>query len=211
MVTAAYSGDAYWQPSTSNVISQTVLSQPATFTMTPASKTLSLTAGATTGNLDSVAVAPVLGFVGTVNLNCNVAYNGSGTAILPTCSLANPNLLFSSPGSGLSSLVTITSVARPVVSSHLRSWGRSGTITLCALALWLVPVRRRRWRAWMTVLVLLAGLNALCGCSGGGNGSSTPSGPVPTTAGTYMVTISATTTAAGITPPAPVTIALTVN
>jgi hypothetical protein len=208
-VTAAYSGDSYWQPSTSNAISQTVLSQPATFKMTSTTQALSLTAGATSGNAYSLNVTPVLGFTGTVNLTCTVSYNGSGTANAPTCALGNPSISINLNATYGLSLVTINSVARPTASSRLQSWARPGAITLCALMLWLVPVRRRSWRALTGVMVLLVGLTALSGC--GGKGSSTPSAPVATTPGSYTVTIAATTTAAGITPPAPVTIALTIN
>ncbi|HEY6375975.1 MAG TPA: Ig-like domain-containing protein, partial [Edaphobacter sp.] len=208
-VTAAYSGDSYWQPSTSNAISQTVLSQPATFKMTTATQTLSFAGGATTGNSYSVSVTPSLGFLGTANLTCTVSYNGSGTANAPTCTLGNPSISISLNAQSGSSLVTINSVARPTASSRLQSWDRPGAITLCALVLWLVPVRRRSWRALMGVMVLLVGLTAMSGC--GGKGSSTPSAPVATTPGSYTMTIAATTTAAAITPPAPVTIALTIN
>ncbi|WP_263367035.1 Ig-like domain repeat protein [Edaphobacter bradus] len=208
-VTAAYSGDSYWQPSTSNAISQTVLSQPATFKMTTATQTLSFTAGATTGNSYSVSVTPSLGFLGTVNLACTVSYNGSGAANAPTCTLGNPSISISLNAQSGSSLVTINSVARPVASSRLQSWDRPGAITLCAL-LWLVPVRRRSWRVLAMAVIALAGLTALPGCGGGG-GSSTPSGPSPTTPGSYTVTISATTTATGVSVPAPLTIALTIN
>jgi pseudomonalisin len=208
-VTAAYSGDSYWQPSTSAAISQTVVSQPATFKTGATMQTLSFTAGAKSGNTDLLLVTPVLGFLGTANLSCTVAYNGSGTVNPPTCALSNSNVSISlNTMNGSSSLLTINSVARPLASSRLHSWGRPGAITICALMLWLVPVRRRSWRGVMGV-VLLAGLTALSGC--GGKGSSTPSAPVATTPGSYTVTISSTTTAAGITPSAPTTIALTIN
>ena len=208
-VTAAYSGDSYWQPSTSNAISQAVLSQPATFKMTTATQTLSFAGGATTGNSYSVSVTPSLGFLGTVYLTCTVSYNGSGTAIAPTCTLGNPSISISLNAQSASSLVAIYSVAQPVAGSRLQSWGRPGAITLCALVLWLVPVRRRSWRALTGVVVLLVGLTVMSGC--GGKGSSTPSAPVATTPGSYRVTIAATTTTGGITPPAPVTINLTIN
>lgn len=216
-VTAVYSGDANWQPSTSNAVSQMVLSQAATFSMSPTNQTLSVTAGATTGNTDAITVTGTMGFTGSVTLACNVAYNGSGSANNPpTCSLSRIFLSFV-PGNATSgSLVTISSVARPagslsVYGSRLRAaWDRSGTIEFCAVMLWLIPIRRRSWRALATVLVLICGLTALSGCGGGG-GSSAPSGPSPTTPGSYTVTIAATTTATGVPAPAPLTIALTIN
>jgi len=218
-VTASYSGDAYWQPSTSNALSQTVLSQPATFQMTQATPTLMLTAGATTSNTSQITLAPTLSFTGAVTLGCTVAYNGPGTANNPpTCSVLPSIFQFTpiSSSSQFHSTVTISSTARSAtgqvanVSSRLNGWNRFGEIGFCALVLWFVPIRRRSWRRLMSALVLIAGLTAFTGCGGGGRGSSSQP-PVGTTAGSYTVTVTATTTATGVPVPAPMTIALTIN
>jgi len=212
-VTAAYSGDGYWLPSTSNLVSQTVLSQSAAFQMTHTTPTLSFIAGATTSNTDRITVTSSLGFTGTVNLTCTVAYNGGSAENLPTCALSNNSWSLAPSVSSFQSLVTIYSNARPGASLSADAsrfhgdWRGSGAIRLCAVMLWLVPVRRRSLRALTAVLFLLGGLTALSGC-GGGKGSSPPVG---TTAGSYTVTIAASTTAKGITAPAPLTIALTIN
>jgi Bacterial Ig-like domain (group 3) len=206
-VTASYSGDSNWLPSTSNAISQTVVSQPATFTTTTALYNYSFTAGSTRS--EQIYVGPVLGFFGTANLTCTVTYNGSGTANAPTCGLSNSSVTINSPQSG-ASLLTINTVGPQIASSHSPGMGRIGAITLCTLGLWLVPVRRRNWRALAVVLILLASLTAVSGCGGKGSSSTSPA-PTPTTLGSYTVTISATTPTAGITPPAPMTITLTIN
>jgi Bacterial Ig-like domain (group 3) len=75
-ITAVYSGDANWLPSTSNALSQTVLAETATFKMTSAAPSLSFAAGATTSNTDQIIGNSSLGFTGTVSLGCAVTYNG---------------------------------------------------------------------------------------------------------------------------------------
>jgi hypothetical protein len=202
-VTALYSGDSNWLPSTSNAINQTVVLQPATFTIGAGLNNSSFTAGETPST--EVNVSPVLGFFGTVNLTCTVTYNGGGAANAPTCGLSNSSVTINSPQWG-ASVLTIRSVANSVAGSPLPSLIHSGTITLCGLGLWLIPVRRRNWRVLAVVLISLASLTAVSGC--GGTGSS---GSTPTTLGSYTLTLSATTTVTGVTPPAPLTMALTVK
>ena len=221
-ITAVYSGDANWMSSSSNAISQVVLSQPATFQMTPTTKTLSLFAGATTSNTDTVTVTGSLGFTGTANLFCMVTYNGTGIANdIPQCLMTKSSQALNQATTSFQSTVTIYSIARQGVSvssknsPHREGWNL-GEIGLCALVLWLVPIRPRNWRTLTTVLVLITGLTALSGC-GGGKGSSAPAqtsttpAPFGTTAGSYTVRIAATTTATGVAVPAPLTIALTIN
>lgn len=217
-ITASYSGDAYRQPSTSAAINQTVLSQPASFQMTHTTSTLSLTAGAKTANTDTVNVISSLGFTGTVNLACSITSNNGAAANPPTCLISNPSQALGPNGVPLfQSTVTIGSTARPLNAASAEGtdlWGHLGKVSACVLALWLIPMSRRRsWRALAIALVSIAGMAALSGCGGGGSGGGSPTPPPPagTTAGSYTVTISATTTAVGITPPPPVTIALTIN
>jgi pseudomonalisin len=221
-ITAVYSGDANWMSSTSNAISQTVLSQPATLQMTHTTQALSFIAGATTSNTDPVAVTGSLGFTGTANLFCTVTYNGTGVANdIPQCLMTKSSQALNQAAASFQSTVTIYSIARQGVnvssknSPHREGWNL-GEIGLCALVLWLVPIRPRNWRTLTTVLVLITGLTELSGC-GGGKGSSAPTsaGATPalfgTTAGSYTVRIAATTTATGVAVPAPLTIALTIN
>ena len=220
---AVYSGDGNWMSSASNAISQTVLSQPAILQMTHTTQTLSLIAGATTSNTDTVAVTGSLGFTGTANLTCTVVYNGTGTANdIPQCLMTKSSQALNPAATSFQSIVTIDSIARQGMSVSIRDYPRRegrnhfGEIGLCALVLWLVPIRPRNWRTLTTVLVLITGLTALSGC-GGGKGSSAPAptGTTPaltgTTAGSYTVTIAAATTATGVAVPAPLTIALTIN
>jgi hypothetical protein len=58
------------------------------------------------------------------------------------------------------------------------------------------------------LMFFVVGFTALSGCGGSSNGSSTT--PIGTTAGSYIVTITPSTTAAGVNV-APVMIALTIT
>jgi pseudomonalisin len=216
-ITASYSGDAYWQPATSQGMSLTVESTPAFYQLSLFPTTKTLQAGDVENNVEPVNIASELGFVGTVNVSCSVTYNGPGTvAGMPTCSLSPGSVTF--PLSiGIPSsepVLTIHTTARSGSASGLSAdggsqrggWHSAGEALACALLLWLAPVRRRSWRALVILMVFGAGFTALSGC-GGSAGSTTPVG---TTAGSYTVTITPSTTAAGARV-APATLALTIT
>jgi pseudomonalisin len=231
-VTAVYAGDpSYWLPSTSNGVSLTVDTTPASYKPTVSSPTLSIAAGSTSGNTDLVTVPGSLGYGGTVFLACSIAYNGTGSATSPpTCAFTSSNVSVSPSQPVPMTLLTInTTAARDVRAFGTKSkevprrGGRRGEVTaaLCALLILMVPLRRTPWRALAVLLVFGAGFNMLSGCSSGGGSSTLTSTPTPTptppapstgtTAGSYTVSITATSNSPGVANPAPVTIALTVN
>jgi hypothetical protein len=88
-------------------------------------------------------------------------------------------------------------------------WRGMAGVSVCGLMLWILPVRRRLWRALGILLVFAAGFTALSGCSGSSKGSTAPP-PVPaTTPGSYTVTITPSSSVGAKV--APVTIALTIT
>jgi hypothetical protein len=102
------------------------------------------------------------------------------------------------------------SSAKTTFPKHLGvPWFAAGSTTLSFLLLFGVPSRRRRWRAMLGMLVLLAALGGgVFACSGGatssgGNGITNPG----TTAGIYTVTLTGTSGTAAETG----TLALTVQ
>jgi pseudomonalisin len=223
-VTAVYSGDAYWLPSTAAGISLTVLSTPASYQTSSTPAALTVTAGGTGGSTAQVTVLGALGFAGTVSLSCSVAYNGSGAATsVPTCGLSNSAVTVIVDSLGTTSTLSVSTTAaqsssRPVLSANASSsrspWYREGGPMVCALLLCLVPIRRRArgsLQSLMTVAVVTAGLLAVSGCGGGGSTGSSSNVSQGTTRGSYTITVTASTPVAGIAVPAPVTIALTVN
>jgi subtilase family serine protease len=223
-ITAVYSGDADWQPSTAdgNIygLTLTVLPTPASYQLSAVSPTLSIKAGVTSGNTDQINVLGQLGFAGTVNLTCLVAFNGTAPVTsAPTCALVNNSLSVQLDSAGPSTTLSINSVAprdikgpRVIARSNSQPLGRDShrEIAFCALLLCFIPLRRRSWRALAILIGFAACFNALSGCSGGSS-NSTPPPPAGTTAGNYTVTITASSPGSGAPAPPPVTIALTVN
>jgi pseudomonalisin len=217
-ITATYTGDSNWQPSTANSVSLTVSSTPASYQPVVSSPSLSMAAGGSTSIF--VSISGALGYGGAVTLSCTVAYNGTGTAnSIPTCSPPSSTLSVNPNFAPPSTVLTIESVA----SRDRRGSGggvASGSgrhlpqgMAVCALLLCLVPVRRRGWRSIVMLLVFAAGFNLLSGCSGGGSGggSSAPPPVLGTTAGSYTIKLAASANSPGVATPAPVTVALTIN
>ena len=214
-ITASYSGDAYWAPSTTeSPLTLTVSSISATYNLQVAGNALSLAAGATSNfNSDPITVLSELGFVGTVTLSCSVAYTGTASTVVPpTCSIPNSPTMVT-PGSPWNTSVVINSTARSSERSSglLAGWRGVVEASLCGLVLWVLPVRRRGCRTLAMLVVLWVGAMGLSGC-GGQHSSSTTTPPVTpaTTPGNYTVTITPSTTAPG-TAVAPVTISLTIT
>jgi pseudomonalisin len=226
-ITAVYSGDADWQSSTASGsiygLTLTVLPTPASYQVSAVSSSLSLKAGATSGNTDQINIPGFLGFTGTVNLNCSVAYNGTAALTdAPTCSLFKNSVTVNPDSLASTSITIVSTTPHDVRGFNLPfgggprggGWSRSGETALCALLLFFVPLRRRSWRALAILLVFAVGFNALSGCSGGGGSSTTPPPPTPvvgTTTGNYTVSITASSNSPGAPVPPPVSIALTIN
>jgi len=103
----------------------TVTAPPTpSFTVVPSLAAITLTAGATTGNTDSIALASVNNFAGAVALTCSVA-NASGTAA-GTCSLAPTSSTLASGGTG-TSVLTINTTASTSGSLDVTVTGSNGT------------------------------------------------------------------------------------
>ena len=207
-ITAVYSGNMNFAPSSSSPITFTIL-QP-TYQISVQSPTLSVSAGATTGNTDQVSVTTSNGFSGTVNLTCQVTYTGSGTVnFTPTCALS-PAAVQVGGATATSTLSLSTTLphlrARNSSASHLGNF-RLGESAFLAFLVCVGGIRRRSsWKLFGVVLAATFGIATLLGC--GGKGSTPP--PVGTTSGSYNVTISSTNSAGAPNPNA-LTVVLTVN
>jgi hypothetical protein len=189
----------------------TINLQPG-FTVTATAVTVN--PGATIANGSSVTVTPVGGFTGNVVLTAAVTSSPAGAAYIPTLSFAAPGPV-SIVGSNAGTATLIINTTAPtsgVLTLPKRpgfNWYEFGDASLALFLMFGIPARRRSWRTMLGMLVLLftfAGGMAACGGGGGsgGGGGGTIAG---TTAGSYTVTITATsgsTTATG-------TVALTVQ
>lgn len=140
---------------------------------------------------ETLQIASVGGFSGTVNLTCSVAYAGTGTANdPPTCGL-NPSQETLAAGGSANVTLTVKTIAGN--TAMLRSLG--GGASLAGLAI-LIFVPRKRLRGLMMLLVLGVVAAMACTACGGNGGSSGGTSPGPqtfgTTAGSYNVTVTAT-------------------
>ena len=165
-------------------------------TMTPASSSLTVTAGS--GATDVVTVTSQ-NFSGTQTLTCSVTYNGSGTVSDPPgCSFSPGALTFGGSG-GMMSTVTISSTAASALTgggvykseNRLRGLAGFGGAAFAALLLVGLPRRTRiaagSMRLTTLMLLLVAGMATLSGC---GSSSSSSSSNPGTTKGSYDVNIS---------------------
>jgi subtilase family serine protease len=194
------------------------------FAIAAAPSTLTLSAGATTGNSATLTYISLSSFAGTITQSCTVIYTGSGTPIhLPTCSFS-PSTLTLPAGGSVTGTITIASTAPggtggsglasiggPTMAGSLRdpanardSAARTAlpAIALGALFLGLLPGRRRRLsllRSLAMASAIAVAAASLSGCGGGSSPStSTGSSSPGSTSGSYVITLtsaSGTTTA----------------
>lgn len=200
-LTAAYSGDSVYAPSSSS-FQITVTDTPPSFSVTGKSSSISLSPGATTGNTVPITITPSEGFTGTVTLAAALTASPAGALDLPTFSFGATNpVALAGTGAGTATL-TITTTAPSTSAAVHRSAGlplyvAGGTAFAC-LALLGVPGRARRLRMLLSLLFCLglyASLTA-CGGSSSSSGGSGPKGTPGTTAGSYTIQITATSGAA---------------
>jgi len=208
-ITAVYSGDVNYLPSTS--AAQVVLITPAAFTLTPSTSTMTLTSGQT-GTLN-FTVTSYSGYTNaTIGLTC------SGLPANSQCSFSPNNftLVTSVPQAVTALVITgqVPVIPSPVVGSLHYPWGGSRVpFTLALLAFVPLGLFRRRFLRGrlanaisMFAFAILAGglFAALTGCG------NTLTGKTPT--GSYAVTVTAYSTAGtGVTTTQQATIALTVK
>jgi len=190
-ITAVFAENDPYLGSTSNAVTLTTLS------------TFSLTAAPTSGSIytgeafnSTITVVPGTGFALDVALTC------SGAPANTTCSLTPSTV---TGGSGTSKLVVLTTA--PSQTTTTASYRSGAWPLLAGLLLLFVPKRLRRWRGWLTGLVLAVALTAgaISGC--GGSGTLTDGTPV----GSYPITITGTATVGSVTLTQTTTVNVTVK
>jgi hypothetical protein len=178
-MTAGYSGDSIYSPSTSPTVDITA-TQPGGDFKLEASQTQITLAGGKSGTV-SLNLTALLGFSGTVSLTCTPSTTAA------TCNVSPGSIALTNSGTATLSFNAYTAQLehRPMDRTVLAALG------VCVLLVW---PRRRRWHRLMLCvfgLVVAAGVSG-CGSSStpvsGGGGSSNQ----PTTAGSYTVGVTAT-------------------
>ncbi len=179
----------------------------STFTLTPNPVSLTVSAGATTGNTAPITVTPAGGFTGTVDFTCSVTSSPTGATDLPTCSASSVSITGTSAQTSTLTVSTTAATSGAVQYPLDKFLKAGGGIVVAALLFFGIPARRRSWRTLLIVLLFvgITGFGIGCGSSGGGGGGG--GGSSGTTAGAYVLTVtgtSGTTTAS-------TTVNLTVN
>lgn len=192
-ISADYSGDTNYSGSNSPGITVTVTPgfgmsvNPSTVTISAPGQSGSTTATVTAGG----------GFSGAVLLSCQIPASMTET----TCSFSPATITTGPSATSGQSKLTITTTA-PQTSAGLfgfsggpQRWLGGALLALLMVLLLLgIFSRRRRLRLAFAFCLLLA--IATAGCGGGGGGQSSAPAPAPpdpgTAAGTYVITLTAT-------------------
>ncbi|MFZ0662797.1 MAG: protease pro-enzyme activation domain-containing protein [Acidobacteriaceae bacterium] len=165
------------------------------FTLTPSPTSLTLAAGATTGNTSTISVTPTGGFTGTVSFTCAVTTAPSGATDSPTCSAPSASVTGTTAAT---STLTVATTAATSSASHNplnKFFAAGGGVVIAGLLFFGIPARRRKWRSILVILVFagIAGLGIGCGSGGGSSGGGGGGGGTTgTTAGAYVLTVTGT-------------------
>jgi Pro-kumamolisin, activation domain/Bacterial Ig-like domain (group 3) len=184
-ISAAYSGDSNFNPSTSSAVSVFVGNPDFQIGVNPGNVTVSSTTPGTSRIL--VSPGPGLGFAGAVSFTCSGLPSGA------SCSFQPATLTLD----GFTPLTTTLTISDPTASASLThragEWpmlaGSLGSISLACSLLLILPGKKRA-RLCCTLLFLVGMLGAL-GCSGGSS-SSTSTGTTTSTTTSYVVVVTAT-------------------
>ena len=173
----------------------------------------------------TITISPSSGFTGSVALSCTVT--GPATAVdLPTCSVAAPPAI-----TGTAAVAATLTVNTTAASSSSSATGHTATAfrnqrnpmlalgggsALAAFLFFGLPLRRRRTKTLLSLMLLGAFATIVMGCGGAqktANPVTTPANPVATppnpgtTVGSYKVTVTGSSGALT----ASTTVAVTVN
>jgi len=217
VLNVAYSGDGNYASSPTN--QKTVTVTESTFTLTPGTvSSSSVTPGSSA--TETVAVAAVAGYAGSVSLTCQQTSTTASGGDGATCSVTSGSPVTLSSGTtagtvtfSIGTSAKVAGLSYPKVFDRRNGLGGIGGGAVLALLVFLgVPARRKRWRAMLGALLLIAVLGGMAACGGGGGGSSSGGGSSDpgTTAGSYTFTVQATGTPS-VSPAVSTTFTVTVN
>jgi N-acetylneuraminic acid mutarotase len=162
--------------------------------------TVTITAGATTGNTSAITLTPVGGFTGSVALTAAINSGPSG-GIQPTLSFNSTTPAGITGAAAGTATLTITTKASSTTQCSAENrmrqgipWYSGGGAVLACVLLIGIPARRRNWLTMLGMLVLLVALaGGAMACGGGGGGTTcTPTTTAGTMPGIYTITITGT-------------------
>jgi Pro-kumamolisin, activation domain/Bacterial Ig-like domain (group 3) len=191
-VTASYPGDGNYTASNSAPVS---LNLAADFTVANRGiTTQTVAAGQTASYINDIGVNPFFGFSSTVTVSCTVPAQATNCSVNPASySLAN--------GMGIGTLsVTTTARSSAALGNTERFpfrppiWSSSmiGLLFGSIVVSWVPTRQRRRSRFAPCLLLLMIIAIGLAACGGGSTSSGGGPPPSGTAAGTYTITVTAT-------------------
>jgi len=195
ILNVSYGGDSNFNSSSASAsVTVTTVASPS-FTVTGTAVTV--LAGATSGNASTITVTPTGGFTGSVTLTATVTSSPAGVQYPPTLSFGSTSpisIAGTASGTATLSIATTAATSAALATPKARGipWVAAGGATLACLIFLGIPARRRSWRAMLGMLLLLAALATGAVSCGGGGGGGGNTGHAGTTAGTYIVTVTAT-------------------
>jgi hypothetical protein len=179
----------------SSLLAQYTLNIPGFEPGPGGTKSLTITAGNTTGNTGTISVAGTNGFSGVVKLTCSVTTKLTGVSDMPTCSL-NPASVTITGTASRTSTLTVNTTAASSAENQKRSpfWPSTSGATFALVLLFVRPRKRKNPVALIGLLFLLVSAG-LIGCGGGSSGSGGGGGSggnTGTTPGAYTITVTGT-------------------
>jgi N-acetylneuraminic acid mutarotase len=168
---------------------------------TISSTAVSIAAGTTAGNTSTITVTPTGGFTGSVTLTAALTNSPSGASAPPTFSFNSTSPLpiaGNAAGTGILTIATTATSSKSCTSSNQIPsgipWYAGSGAALASLFLFVIPKRNRTWRSMFSLgLLFMVLVGGVVGCSGNGGGVACPNVVTSgTTAGTYIITVTAT-------------------
>ena len=202
------------------IVAVTVTAPAPSFALT--NTTVSIATPGASGT-STITISPSSGFTGSVALSCTVT--GPTNAVdLPTCSVAAPptitgtaavtaTLTVNTTAASSSSNATGQAAATALRNRHNQILALGGGSAFAAFLFFGLPLRRRRTMTLLSLLLLGAFATIVMGCGKTANPVTMPANPVATpvnpgtTVGSYMVTVTGSSSALT----ASTTVAVTVN
>jgi hypothetical protein len=191
-VAAVYGGDNLFAGSSSAATSLTATGFSVIGT------SVSVSAGAQTGNASTVSLTPSGGFTGNVTLTAAITSSPAGATNPPALSFGTTSPAVISGTAGTSAVLTITTTASSAgcTANFQRPglpWKSAGGVVLACMLLFVLPGKRRQSIAGFFILLLLsAGAVTACGGGAGGRTVCSNAGHAGTTPGAYTITVTAT-------------------
>jgi trimeric autotransporter adhesin len=147
--------------------------------------------------ISTITVTPTGGFSGTVAFSCAVTDSPSGAVDTPTCLPAAPAAI--SGAAAVTASLTINTTAASAAALHNpleQIFTLGGGVGMGAMLFFGLPIRRRRWKTLLCLLLIAEFAGTAIGCGGTAYSTAAPANPGTadpgTTAGSYTVKVTGT-------------------